>query len=127
MSSPVMQLCEQCGESVSQWVRQCPRCGTPAGLGAVRRRPLQRVNDVLSSFPRSVARTARSGQALGEYILMVAIVAVTLLSAVAFLRDAIAAHATGPDVLVECVTPGEGGANPGVGGGTPPGQCRKGS
>lgn len=69
---------------------------------------------------------ARAGQALVEYILVIALVAVALVSSLVMLRRGIADDFAAIPELGDCATPGEGGLPPGHGG-TPPGQCKKGS
>jgi Flp pilus assembly pilin Flp len=70
---------------------------------------------------------SRWGQGLVEYVLIVALVAVTLVAALALFRNTVATELIGPvDSVAECATPGEGGARPGRDNGTAPGQCRKG-
>jgi Flp pilus assembly pilin Flp len=64
---------------------------------------------------------ARPGQALVEYILMVAVVAIMLLVSLVFFRDAIASRLDGVREAVESPETGEGGQPPGQGG-QPPGQ-----
>lgn len=69
----------------------------------------------------------RTGQALVEYVLILALVAVTLAGALILFRQAAAAVLESVNESVECPSPGQGGVNPGNDGGTAPGQCRKAS
>ncbi|NIP80961.1 MAG: hypothetical protein GWM90_17795 [Gemmatimonadetes bacterium] len=68
----------------------------------------------------------RSGQALVEYVLITALVALTLVGVLLMFRDTVG-DLIGVTVVeeVECVTPGHGGENPGRDGGAPPGQCKE--
>lgn len=68
---------------------------------------------------------ARPGQALVEYILVIAIVAVMLITSLVFFQKTLGASIEDIDVSksVNCPSPGHGGAIPGQGG-TAPGQCR---
>lgn len=66
----------------------------------------------------------RLGQGLIEYVLILVLVAVTLATALILFRDAAASVLQPATDAVECATPGQGGTNPGTGGGTAPGQCR---
>jgi Flp pilus assembly pilin Flp len=71
---------------------------------------------------------ARSGQALVEYILIIALVAVVLLVSLVAFRSALAPTIGSIEETVEetandCPPPGQGGLPPGQGG-VAPGQCR---
>lgn len=66
----------------------------------------------------------RSGQALIEYVLILALVAVTLATALILFRNAAASVLQPATDAVECASPGQGGTNPGYGEGTAPGQCK---
>lgn len=68
----------------------------------------------------------RSGQGLVEYVLIVALVAVTLVAALLLFQQAAANIFQSATTAVECPGPGQGGANPGNGGGVAPGQCKQG-
>lgn len=69
-------------------------------------------------------KTRRSGQALAEYVVIVALVAVTLVGALLLFREAIADQLGSPvSEEVECASPGHGGLNPGREDGTPKGLC----
>lgn len=79
-----------------------------------------------SPTTRRRGASSRSGQALVEYVLVVALVAVTLIAALALFRAAVAAHVIEPvNTATECASPGNGASNPGHSGGVPPGQCKK--
>lgn len=69
---------------------------------------------------------ARPGQGLVEYVLIVAVVALGLIGALVIFRNVLWSEVVAPvNERVECASPGQGGANPGHGGGTPRGQCQR--
>lgn len=69
---------------------------------------------------------ARPGQGLVEYVLIVAIVALSLIGALLVFRNVLWSGVVTPvNERVECASPGQGGANPGNAGGTPRGQCQR--
>lgn len=68
----------------------------------------------------------RAGQALVEYVLIIALLAVTLIGIMLLVGGAIGDRlVAGTNSIAECATPGQGGGNPGYGDGTAPGQCKK--
>jgi hypothetical protein len=68
---------------------------------------------------------ARAGQALVEYILVIAMVAVILLTSLLAFRHSLEGRVDDLDVgrAADCPPPGHGGTAPGHGG-EPPGQCK---
>jgi hypothetical protein len=66
----------------------------------------------------------RSGQALVEYVIMLVVVAMALIAALTHFGTALEPEVLG-DTVEECASPGQGGYQPGKGGGTPRGQCLK--
>lgn len=66
----------------------------------------------------------RLGQALIEYVLILALVAVLLAIPLILFGGAAASVLQPATETVECLNPGQGGTNPGNGGGTAPGQCK---
>lgn len=62
-----------------------------------------------------------------EYVLILALVAVTLAGILILFRQATASVLQSVPEAIECPSPGQGGVNPGNDGGAAPGQCRKAS
>lgn len=66
----------------------------------------------------------RPGQALVEYVLILALVAIVLASSLYLFRNVLLPVVRQVPEEVECLTPGKGGTAPGQGG-YAPGRCRK--